>query len=340
MPNPTLADVAREAGVAISTASIVLNEGRQLHQIAPETRERIRKAAHQVKYRPNAVAQLTKLKRTGAVALLQSAETGHSSLNVELLYGISEELQKRDIALSFMRMDDKALIEQEPRFLRRREVDGILINYNVNLPQRLIDFIRHYEIPAVFLNTRTVKNAVYFDHEEAARQAVERLAAAGHRRITLLHFTGAHNHYSVDDSVNGYLKAMNRLGLEPRIADQSVPRHERLKASLELLSGRKAPTAILALALSSIVPVIQAAGILGLSIPERLSVCSFGEEGIGSMLNPQPGCIFLPWREAGRVGVRMLLRQIEGEASRPVSGRVKCGWNEGAGTIGAPGKGR
>lgn len=337
MRSATLADVAKEASVAVSTASIVLSESKQLHEIPEATRERVQAAAHKLKYQVYAGARQLKRGRSGTIALLQSSEPDRSSLHLDFLYGIGAELQQRDLAMNFVRIGDKSL--RDPRFLRQKEVDGVLVNYNVNMPRRLIDLIRHYEIPAVFLNTRKVKGAVYFDQHQATAQAVERLAALGHRRILFLNFTGpGEHHYSFTDPLKGYLDATARLGLKPWVEENHVPRSERLRACRELLAGKRAPTAIFALRESSAIPVVQAAGTLGIGIPERLSLCTTGYPETLSLVNPQPSHIFLPWKEAARIAVQMLLNKIEKKTDKTLSGRVECEWNEGAGTIGPVGK--
>lgn len=334
MRSATLADIAREASVAVSTASIVLGEGRQLHEISEATRVRIQAAAHKLKYQAYAGGRQLKRGRTGTIAMLQSAEPDRSSLHVEFLYSVGAELQQRDLGLSFVRMDDESLMGRDPRFLRQKEVDGVLVNYNINISRRLIDLIHHYEIPAVFINTREVRGAVYFDHRKAAEQVVERFAALGHRRILLLNFSGRFDHYSIDDSVTGYRDAMIRLGLRPLMEETVVPRPGRLRFCRKLLTGKRAPTAIFALRESSAVPVVQAAETLGIGIPERLSLCTIGYTETLSLVHPQPAHIFLPWKEASHIAVQMLLNKIEKRTDKVLAGRVKCGWHEGAGTIG------
>ena len=340
MPSPTLADVAREASVAASTASIVLSKGGQFDKIPETTRKRIQAAARKLKYQPYAGARQLKRNRSGTIALLLSAETNRSSLSNELLFGISIELQKRDLGLNFVRLDDESLLGNTPRFLRQKEVDGVLVNYNVKMPRELLDLIEHYEIPAVFLNIRKVENAVWFDHYRATRQLIDRLVALRHRHIMLLNFTEAYDHYSVRDSMRGYRDAMRKAGLDPWVEETPVPRTGRRKACLELLAPGKAntriPTAVFALSQSSAIPLVQAAGQLGIDIPGQLSVCTYGEPEFISLIDPQPGYITHPWREAAQVSVQMLLNRIEGKADKKLSGRLECGWNEGCGTIAPP----
>src|SRR3954447_11118062 len=65
----TLMDVARLAGVHVSTVSRVLRDSPQLN-IRPETRQRIKEAAEELGYRPNAVARSLRLNSTGTLGLL------------------------------------------------------------------------------------------------------------------------------------------------------------------------------------------------------------------------------------------------------------------------------
>jgi len=334
MSSIKLTDVAKEAGVAISTASIVLSESGQLNEIAKATQERIREVARRLKYRPNAGARLIQMRRSGAIALLQSAAMDRAMMSDQLLYGISSELQKRNQTLRFVQLDDDSLMESEPRFLRQKDVDGILVNYSVNMPRRLFDFISHYEIPSIFINVRKPKDAVWFDYRSAVSESIKRQAALGHRRILFLNFTGDYDHYSIRDALKGYTETIESLGLKPRIEDKKVPRSDRLQVALDMLRATDAPGAILTLSSSSAIPIIQAAGMLGIRIPGQLSICTFGSDQETSVITPQPAYISLPWQTAGRTAVQMLLSKIEETASKQISGRLKCEWHDASTTVG------
>lgn len=338
----TLKDVGREAGVGVSTASVVLSGGRHLDQIPEATQARIRDAAVKLKYRPNAGGRQLRHRRTGTIALFLSAEADRSALSTDLLYAINDELLKHDYALNFVRLDDASLSNPDftPRFLRQNEVDGVLVNYNAAMPQRFIDLIHHYEIRAIFLNIKRQTDAVYFDHYKATRQVVDRMVAVGHRRIYLVHWTGSFAHYSVEDSLVAYRDATQAHGLEPVVFDKRVPRSERMNAGMELLESRvaglTAPTAIVTLYASSAIPLIQATERLGLRIPRDLSLVTAGGSNLTSLLTPEPSHVFLPWALAGRTGVRMLMNLIEGRAKENLSGCLECEFHEAGGTIQGP----
>lgn len=337
----TLKDVGREAGVGVSTASAVLSRGPQLHQIPIATQDRIRDAARKLKYQPYAGGRQLRRNKTETIAFFQSAEPNHSSLTTDLLYAINDELNRNDYVLNFVRMDDAALKDKSyiPRFLRQKEVDGVLVNYNMHMPQYLVELIHHYEIPTAFMNIKQPENAVYFDHSSPVYYQVKELAKKGHRRIYLLNYTGFFEHYSLHDSQAGYHKAMAELGLEPVILDDNIPYSDRMKVSHDLLTskipGIPAPTAVMALALSTAAPLIQAAQQLDVQIPDHLSVITMhGIQSMSSMLTPSPSHIYLPWTKAGEQGVQLLLDLINGSTDTLPSRCVECEWRGADDTVG------
>jgi len=335
----TLKDVSNEAGVGISTASIVLSGGRQLEQIPEATRERIRCAAMKLKYRPNAGGRQLRHNHTKTIALFLSAEVNHSSLSPDLLYAINDELVKNDYSLNFVRLDDLSLGNPDftPRFLRQKEVDGVLVNYNVDMPQRFIDLIHHYEIPAVFMNVKRQESSVYFDHYKASYQAVEKMISLGHKQIYFVNYTGSFKHYSIEDTINGYIDALKAHDLDVVMLTNRIERSSRMAVSKKLLEsgmeGNPVPTAIMAMGMSSAIPLVQAAGELGIRIPEQLSVYTIDSSSLPTAITPAISHIFLPWQKAGIRGVQMLLQKISGGENREMSGCIECEWREAGSTV-------
>ncbi len=335
----TLKDVAKDAGVGVSTASIVLSGGRQLEQIPEVTRQRIRDAAMKLKYRPNAGGRQLRHNKTGTIALFLSAEANRSSLSVDLLYSVNDELLKYDYSLNFVRLDDSSLKNPEytPRFLRQNEVDGVIVNYNVDMPQRFVDMIHYYEIPAIFMNVKRQGRSIYFNHYDASYRAIEKMIGLGHKSIYFINYTGIFHHYSVNDTIAGYVDAMKAHSLTPVMCNDRIERQERVKDGIKVLksgmNGHNAPTAIMAMNISTVIPLVQAAGAIGMKVPEELSVCTTDSSNLPTAITPAISHIYLPWREAGTRGVQMLLKMIEGRDDKEISGCIECEWREAGNTV-------
>ncbi len=334
----TLKDVSSEAGVGVSTASVVLSGGRQLEQIPEVTRERIRRAAKKLKYRPNAGGRQLRNNHTKTIALFLSAESNRSSLSTDLLYAINDELVKNGYSLNFVRLDDLSLSNPDftPRFLRQNEVDGVIVNYNVDMPQRFIDLIHHYEIPAVFMNVKSQESSVYFDHYKASYQSVEKMISLGHKQIYFVNYTGNFKHYSVEDTISGYIDALKDHDLDMVMVTDRIEHADRMMESKKILKygvdGHSVPTAIMAMGMSSAIPVVQAAGELGIRIPEQISVYTIDSSSLPTAITPAISHIFLPWQKAGIKGVNMLLKKISGGKNRKTSSCIECEWREGGST--------
>ncbi|MCF7930198.1 MAG: LacI family transcriptional regulator, partial [Acholeplasmataceae bacterium] len=87
----TIKDVAKKAGVSISTASYALNN---LPNVHPDTRKRILEAANELNYHPNGIARNLKTKRTGNIGVFIYGFSG--PIFSDVLEGIRQKLQENN----------------------------------------------------------------------------------------------------------------------------------------------------------------------------------------------------------------------------------------------------
>ena len=213
----TTAQLARQLGLSRQTVSYALN-GRQ-GLVSDAVRRRVLAAAERKGYRPNASANAMRSGRVGAIGLLLSTNAYRSNLPAPLLDGIHDALAERDLHLMVARLPDERLTEEGfvPRVLREYASDGLLINYTDHIPQRMLDLIRGYRIPAVWLNARLDADCIHPDDEGAAFAATAALLGRGHRRVAYLQCVAFGAHYSTADRAAGYRRAMQDAGLEPLV---------------------------------------------------------------------------------------------------------------------------
>ena len=119
---------------------------------------------------------------------------------------------------------------------------------------------------------------------------VEKMISLGHKQIHYVNYTGNFNHYSIDDTVAGYVDAMKAHDLDVVMLTNRIERSNRMAASKKLLEsgmdGNPVPTAIMAMGMSSAIPFVQAAGELGIRIPEQLSVYTIDSSSLPSAITP------------------------------------------------------
>jgi LacI family transcriptional regulator len=212
-------DIARHAGVSQTTVSFVLNDRTDM-PISAATREKVLASARELGYRPNRSARAIQSGRFGCIALLLSTVELRSILLPGLRDGILDALGERDIHLVLARLPDTALTDERyvPSILREWFADGLLVNYNSEVPDRMVRLIEENALPAVWVNLRREANCVYPDDEGMVRDATERLLSIGHRRIAYVNYTGV-VHYSAADRIAGYRAGMAAAGFVPEVIE-------------------------------------------------------------------------------------------------------------------------
>lgn len=313
----TVKDIAKICDLSLSTVIHIL--GNRGHRYRPETRERVLAVAQRRGYRPNTSARAMRKGRFDCVALLMSSTNStRSNLFPSALKGICDALDKHNLHLTLVSLPDEKLINEGfmPKILREWMADGLLINYNTAIPQRMIQLIRDYAIPCVWMRSKHAGNCIYPDEKEAGREATNYLLKLGHSRIAYVDYTqGAYNlstaHFGVLDCEAGYSEAMQNAGFNPWIIREAdyVPREVRPARFMTLLTQPKRPTAIVAYASSAAWPAVYAAIQLGWKLPDDLSVITFSYQ-VENLLGQTLTTMLTPEYELGQQAVELLMERI------------------------------
>lgn len=186
-----ISDVAALAGVSVGTASKALNGRGQLRE---QTRERVRAAAEQLGFQPNALARSLLAGRTYTVGLITTDHYGRFS--IPLMRGAEDALGAGQMAAFMCESREDPIREQHyVRTLLGRRVDGLIVaGRRTDARPPLAD---HLPIPVVYAFAPSADPAdcsVVSDEVAGARAAVEHLLETGRRRIA--HVTGPPGHHS------------------------------------------------------------------------------------------------------------------------------------------------
>ncbi len=337
----TLEEVAAAAGVSRNTVSRVLS-GRT-KAIWPGTAARarhIRRVAARLAYRPHGAARAMSRGRFGCAALLLSTEAGRSTLPTTLLDSIHDALARRDMHLMVAKLPDEKLTSEGfvPKVLREWMSDGLLINYNRDIPRRMIELIEEHRIPAVWINCKRDADCVHPDDFGGGKAAAEHLLRLGHRRIAYAEFSTdpQARHYSEVDRREGYAEAMRAAGLPPRLLRPEPLSHgpDRVQLARRWLAGGDRPSAVVAYAFAE--AVHHAATAAGLRVPHDLSVIGFAQRPDYAIC-ATPSAVVIPAGQLGEAAVEMLadkmarppeplpprvlaVRLVAGETTGPAAG--------------------
>jgi len=319
----TIATIAAHMGLSRATVTHVLNGRAKEQRIRPETQRRVLEAAQHLGYRANASARAIRAGRFGNIALVQSLLGLY--LPRELLLGLMSALADEDLHLVLSQVPDVVIDEETylPHTMRELSADGLLVYRHVGFSQPFLDQIHRSRIPAVFLNVQQETDAVHPDDLMGGRIATEFLLRLGHERIAYVDSQEEKIlHYSQRDRRAGYKQGMTLAGKTPWLhvlpwgwqAAVQPGEDRRVESARSLLARDDRPTAVLAYELAEAMSVVHAARLLGLRIPEDLSVILFH--------NRIDDRYFIPFHtvsnmmeQMGKESVAMLLEKIKDPAT-------------------------
>ncbi len=320
MTQATLNQIAAKAGVSRATAARILGSDVQYQRPTFAKRaQKIRRMAEELGYRPNAAAKAISTGRFQHVGLLMGTHYERSNFTREMIRGMHDALQQKQMHLSLWFLDDDQLADEAhlPRFLEQQMVDGLLVNYTHALPAHMQEAIDRAGLPVVWLNLKREHDSVYPDDIGAGRKAVEHLRGLGHRRIAFADFThGPGNkflpHYSVLDRRAGYEQAMADAGLSPQniAVPHELDGYEAVVRAAAVLASDDAPTAVVCQSPRDAEVFHMAAVARQQRVPRDLSLVTFGPDRVsGTVLDMTR--LTEPREMLGLLAAQALLRRID-----------------------------
>ncbi len=319
----TVSQLATTCDVSVATVSKILN-GKGVYR--EQTRIRVKETAARLGYQTNASARAMVTGRFGCYALVLSPKPSASLLPLGLLESIDAEMSKAGLHLIISRLPDQQLTSEGfvPKILSHMLADGLLINYNIDVPERMSELLASNRIPAVWFNQDRPLDAVLPDDLSGGREAAQRLIAIGHRRIGWLDVNhglqDVGRHYSHNERRAGVVAALQAVGQSPVDLGRSggLPVADRVPCTMAALTAPQRPTAMICYSVESAVVVCLAAAHAGLSIPRDLSVIVFADRPalIGSLICDT---MVIDSRAAGAAAIGMLDALVAGAVPQPAS---------------------
>ena len=312
---PTIRDVAKKAGVSISTASLALN-GKP--NVSERTRLKVLQAAEELGYHPHVLAKNLADGRTRNLGLITpiSLESLFASAGFfsRLIRGMHRAALENGYNLSLhIAESEEEAVDRIRAVVRGRSVDGLLItNPTVTCPY-LKDLKRHH-IPYVFIG-HPLEEAVYVDNDnvEVSRIGVRHLIKCGHRRIVFLN--GPTRFTFCIDRLLGYRAALEEAGIP---YEEELVWHSELveSAAYEVvyeLTTRHEFTAVFAGSDVQAVGAIRALRARGLEVPRDVAVVCVNNTDLARHFIPSLTTVDLHEYWLGYWAVKRLLQAIEGE---------------------------
>lgn len=314
----TIQDVAREAGVSITTVSRVINNN---YPVKPETRERVQKTIEKLNFNPNILARSLIIRKTNTIGVVvPSAANMFFMMVVE---GIEKSCRRQNITvlLSLSEGDGEREIECVNNLVSR-QVDGIIVADPVtdNIEKGCYEDIVK-QIPVVFINGYDKQKGVSYilnDEAEGTELALKYLMNLGHNKIA---FIRGSKSYSYDIKENVYkkfeeeykniLKKPVILNIGDGNSVETVDNTSDIVYSL--LKSEDCPTAFLACNDLMGVGVLNACSRAKKAVPKDISVIGFDNITISQLSEPKLTTVDQNMNELGGIAAQILIENISGE---------------------------
>ncbi|GAB3803242.1 LacI family DNA-binding transcriptional regulator [Micromonospora zhanjiangensis] len=312
---PTIADIARRAGVSKGAVSYALN-GRP--GVSAATRERVRAIAAELGWSANTAARTLSGARVDTVglAVARPARTlGLEPFFMGFVSGIEGLLAGRSVGLLLQVVPDhQAEVAAYRRWWAGRRVDGVIVIDLFDTDPR-IPALRELGLPFVVVGDSredTGVTCVWSDETAAMAQVMDYLAALGHRRIARVCGVPAFRHTA--QRTAAFRAAADRLGLGEVLTQGDYTGEDSARATRLLLarSDRDRPTAIVYDSDVMAVAGLGVAAEMGIDVPGQLSVVSWDDSTLCRLTHPPLTALTRDASGYGRHAATRLLAVVEG----------------------------
>jgi LacI family transcriptional regulator len=306
---PTIADVAAHAGFAPITVSRVVNGE---NNVRPETRQAVQAAIAKLKYSPNLAARTLAGAEQLRIGLLYSNPS--SAYLSEFLVGSLEQARVSHAQLIVEKCDANQHEEEVVRELLASGVDGIVLPPPLCDSKRIHTVLingRALAVAVASANPRRGLLAVRIDDYAAAVAMTRYILSLGHKRIGFI--VGNPNQTASAQRLAGYKSALAEAGIA---IDKSLIGHglftyrSGLKATEQLLSLARTPTAIFASNDDMGAATVAVAHRHHLDVPRDLTVCGFDDTEFSRSIWPELTTIHQPIAAMSRAALQLLVQKI------------------------------
>lgn len=307
----TIRDVARRAGVSVTTVSRALNG---TGPVSDDVRRRVEAASAELRYLPHGTARNLITRRTDVFGVVLPDLFGE--FFSEVIRGMDPQAQQRGYHLLLSGSHaGRREIELAARAMRGR-VDGMIV-MSPDVSGAELERCLPPDVPVVLLNcdvAGSAFSAINVDNYGGALEMVRHLIRLGHRRIAMI--TGAASSFDARERLRGFRAAIEEAGatVEGVEAAGDFTEAGGYRAAAELAGGPNPPTAIFCANDSMAVGAISALRRVGRRVPDDVAVAGFDDIPIGRYLSPSLSSVRVDVNRMGARAVELLCHAIAGDA--------------------------
>lgn len=312
----TITEVARLAGVSVTTASKAIN-GK--NKVSDATRERVLAAARELNFHPSPIARSLHSGRSGTVGLVL-VDSATLRFAIPVILGVEAELAEIDLSLILSdARGDFARVPEIALTLRRRKVDGLIIVGDNNFPTPSVTDV--VDGPVIYAHGETDRPddlANVTDDQAGIALAVDHLAALGRRDIA--HLSGPRGTRAASERATGFARAMAEHGLAPRGNPVFGPWSQPWSrgAVADLLSEHPELDAIVCDSDQLAAGAIAAIKDTGRKVPDDIAITGYDNlQFFAEEFDPPLTSVDPNLEDLGAAAARRLFQVVDGEKVEP-----------------------
>ena len=311
MANATIYDVAGAARVSLATVSRVLNNPEKVNE---ETRKRVLEVIKQLGYRPNAIARGLASRKTTTVGIIVSDIT-RASVS-QMIHGIMTIAKQFSYSIKVFSMNDEPSLDDFVRSVVAEQVDGVIF-LNDELDQNQMNQIKKMlddsNVPFILSNVISEDQnipAVNIDFETAAYEITKKMIENGRKNIYL--FSTVRRYSANNRKEAGYIKAMEEVGLEPKIFRTSGDPDINSLHFAEFFNNHEVD-GVISVRDSIAVSFMNIAQKNGHKIPDDILVVGFQNTKYAQLSRPTLTCVDTPVYDLGAAAMELLTKIMKEE---------------------------
>jgi DNA-binding LacI/PurR family transcriptional regulator len=320
----TIRDVAKLAGVAVSTASLALNDK---ERVSEATRKKVIEAARKLNYYPSSIAKRFALNKTHTIALCAfiAGDRPLGGFYMPVIQGVMDVVNANnysfqlDIKGEYQNSSTKS--EVLSRFAKYRLVDGLIILSYWPLQVKEILDLEQMNFPYIVVDGHIPgmeTNCVEMDNFGGAVKVVEYLIHLGHRRIGFI--IGPPDQQSSVERIKGFQKALRKNGIDydkGLIYGGDFHKKSGYQGMKYLLNLPSSPSAVFVANDNMALTAIKAIKEKGLKIPEDISIVGFDDIEAASQIDPPLTTVRQPLYKMGEEAAKLLFKLLNNKESKP-----------------------
>ncbi|MCM3719228.1 LacI family transcriptional regulator [Fictibacillus phosphorivorans] len=312
----TIRDVAKRAGVSVTTVSRALNGYSDVNE---KTRERIKEIAKELKYSPNLLARSLVMKKTKTIGLLVSGlkiEGSKDNFTYEVLCGVNDCAGQLGYELVLISTDSQKQQEKTyKQLVQERKVEGIILQ-GIKTDDPYLEEVLKSDTPCILIDIPMESDSVGYvttDNREGAKSAVTHLLDLGHQHIGMIN--GHSQAFVSQERLDGYQDALQEKGItfeESYVRNGAFLEERAETEATKLLQEHPELTALFCASDLMAMGAIRAAKKLGRKLPEELSVVGFDNIILSAYSTPSLTTIAQDRYQLGFEATKLLTGMLEG----------------------------